>query len=1032
MTPDPSNLPTAAPGAGPAAPLLGDLGILPGVFAALPTACLLLTPALRIAAVSDAYLALARATREQVLGQDMAAAWPGAPGTPEGEAAASLRASLEQVLATGQAQRLPAQPRATPDPATPGAELTRYWEPTNAPVRDARGTIVGVLHSLVEVAQRAPAQSQPGATPQEMRARHAAPTPQVLPHPQARAESQRQRQRLERLFMQAPAAICILDGPELVYELVNPGYQQLFPGRELLGQPLLAALPELTDQPVWHSLRRVYATGQPHEEKEMRIAVARHAGGALEDFYFNYTQQARFDEHGQVDGVFVFTFDVTEQVRARQRVQELNEALEARVQARTQEAQLARQQAERQRSELQRVFEQAPVAIAVFRGPGYVIELANPTVCALWGRTPAQTLRTPLFELLPEIAGQGFEELLDQVRLTGQPHEAREMPSTIQRHGRLDTVYWDFVYLPTYAAEGPIDGVMVVATEVTAQVEGRRHTEQLNQELEAQVQQRTRQLQAQQGLLSQILGQVPASVATLSGPAHRFSFFNGRYQTLVGGRAALGVPVAEALPEVVAQGFIDLLDGVYATGEAFVGRDISIELFHDPATGQGEQHYLDFVYQPLLDGQGHTQGILAFVVDVTDKVRARQQAERLQADVLAAVQRQKAERENVFQLFEQSPAVICLLREPEHRIDYLNPAYQALFPGVALQGRPLAEIQPAAKGLITLLNSIYKSGKTRFQPQVRLAGGGQGQAPATRYFDFTYQAYREQDRIVGVSIFGLDVTAQVLARGRVQELNEELATINEELQISNEELAATNHQLTRTNADLDTFVYTASHDLKVPIANIEGLLEALNRDLRGQPLGESVPQILGMMQDAVVRFQKTIGYLTDISRLQQEGNAGADTVSLATVIADVLLDLAPLVEATGAQVVVDLDGTPTLPLSPKNLRSIVYNLLSNALKYRHPARPPLVRVQSWQGRGTTLLAVHDNGLGLDERQQHRLFGLFQRLHTHVEGSGVGLYMVRKIAENAGGTVQVRSQAGVGTTFTVTLPQLRERTSPNSA
>jgi signal transduction histidine kinase len=66
--------------------------------------------------------------------------------------------------------------------------------------------------------------------------------------------------------------------------------------------------------------------------------------------------------------------------------------------------------------------------------------------------------------------------------------------------------------------------------------------------------------------------------------------------------------------------------------------------------------------------------------------------------------------------------------------------------------------------------------------------------------------------------------------------------------------------------------------------------------------------------------------------------------------------------------------------------------------------------------------VQDNGLGLSEQQQSQLFGLFRRLHTHVEGTGVGLYMVKRIVENAGGTITVRSQSGVGTTFSIRLPQ----------
>lgn len=139
------------------------------------------------------------------------------------------------------------------------------------------------------------------------------------------------------------------------------------------------------------------------------------------------------------------------------------------------------------------------------------------------------------------------------------------------------------------------------------------------------------------------------------------------------------------------------------------------------------------------------------------------------------------------------------------------------------------------------------------------------------------------------------------------------------------------------------------------------------------------------------------------------------------MVEDVRLDLAPVVEATQAQLLLDLAACPTVYFSPKNLRSIVYNLLSNALKYHDPTRPSVVQVRATCLAGQVVLAVQDNGLGLSPTQQSDLFMLFKRLHTHVEGTGVGLYMLKRIIENAGGTITVRSQLGVGSTFTVTLP-----------
>ena len=108
-------------------------------------------------------------------------------------------------------------------------------------------------------------------------------TEQVL----ARQERVAQQQRLEQLFMQAPAAICILAGPELVYELVNPRYQDLFPDRQLLGRPILDALPEIKGHAVHQGFRQVYEQGVTLEAKALLIPLARPEDGVLEERYFN-------------------------------------------------------------------------------------------------------------------------------------------------------------------------------------------------------------------------------------------------------------------------------------------------------------------------------------------------------------------------------------------------------------------------------------------------------------------------------------------------------------------------------------------------------------------------------------------------------------------------------------------------------------------------------------------------------------------------------------------------------------------------
>ncbi len=239
----------------------------------------------------------------------------------------------------------------------------------------------------------------------------------------------------------------------------------------------------------------------------------------------------------------------------------------------------------------------------------------------------------------------------------------------------------------------------------------------------------------------------------------------------------------------------------------------------------------------------------------------------------------------------------------------------------------------------------------------------------------------------------------------------------ERIDYTQRQLRENNEQLTRANIDLDNFIYTASHDLKAPIHNIEGLLGALQPELSdAYEHNDQVPLLLTMMQESVDRFKRTIEHLTEVTKLQKENSQDAALLDLATIIHEVSLDLAPLIAASQGQLTVDVAVCSSISFPEKNLRSIVYNLLSNAFKYRAPERPPRVHIGCRLTPEHVVLEVRDNGLGLDTAHSEKLFAMFQRFHDHVEGSGIGLYMVKKILENAGGRIEVQSQLGVGSTF----------------
>ncbi|MBC6698734.1 sensor histidine kinase [Hymenobacter puniceus] len=289
---------------------------------------------------------------------------------------------------------------------------------------------------------------------------------------------------------------------------------------------------------------------------------------------------------------------------------------------------------------------------------------------------------------------------------------------------------------------------------------------------------------------------------------------------------------------------------------------------------------------------------------------------------------------------------------------------------------------------------------------------GNGQ-PVQVFLNISLHPLRDvQGHIDGVMDFTYDVSEQVRARQQVEQLNQALET---RVQERTQELRESNAHLQRTNADLDTFVYTASHDLKAPITNIEGLLLTLHEVLPAEvQQTQLVAEPLRLLQDTVSRFRVTITQLSDLVRLQQSQAGPTQPVMLEPLLEAVCHDLAAEIKAAEATVHLHIPAELQINFIPANLRSIVYNLLSNSVKYRAPERPAHIWVRAEQQARVVTLTVQDNGLGLNQAQQGRLFQVFQRLHTHVEGSGVGLYMIKRLIENEG--IAVSSEPGVGTTF----------------
>ncbi|HEX8549120.1 MAG TPA: PAS domain-containing sensor histidine kinase [Cytophagaceae bacterium] len=251
-----------------------------------------------------------------------------------------------------------------------------------------------------------------------------------------------------------------------------------------------------------------------------------------------------------------------------------------------------------------------------------------------------------------------------------------------------------------------------------------------------------------------------------------------------------------------------------------------------------------------------------------------------------------------------------------------------------------------------------------------------------------------------------------------------LSKTKEQLKLMNLDLSLKNEQLLKINNDLDNFIYTASHDLKAPVSNIEGLVYTLEDVLLQEGNGnKEVEQILGLINQSIGKFKTTILDLTEITKIQKGEGEDIEVQNICDIIEDVMDSISDMIQKSNANIEIETSACHLITFSKKNLKSIVYNLLSNAIKYRSFDKKPEISITTDLVDDYILLIVKDNGLGMDLKKDNKIFTMFKRLHDHVEGTGIGLYLVKRIIDNAGGRIEVESKVGEGTTFRVYLKNL---------
>ncbi|MBS0644532.1 MAG: hypothetical protein JSS43_32095 [Proteobacteria bacterium] len=239
-----------------------------------------------------------------------------------------------------------------------------------------------------------------------------------------------------------------------------------------------------------------------------------------------------------------------------------------------------------------------------------------------------------------------------------------------------------------------------------------------------------------------------------------------------------------------------------------------------------------------------------------------------------------------------------------------------------------------------------------------------------------------------------------------------------------------NASLSRSNEELEAFAFVASHDLREPLRQIETFSTLLRRDLGddASAAAKSARWFEGI-ETSSKRMRTLINDLTEYARLGRHALPFAPT-DLGQLLAAVRADLGVVIDDAKARLFVD--NLPVVMCDQTQLRQVFQNLISNAVKYRHPDRPPVITInaaiRSVPGGRLAVsqaleISVSDNGIGFEERHRERIFEPFQRLHSmdDYEGSGIGLAICRKIIDRHGGAITAVGKPGEGAVFTFTLP-----------
>ncbi|TDP03341.1 PAS domain-containing protein [Flavobacterium sp. 245] len=515
---------------------------------------------------------------------------------------------------------------------------------------------------------------------------------------------------------------------------------------DILGQKGAEYWPEIWDF-IGPLIDQVLTNGEPTWHEDQLVPICRN--GNLEDVYWTFSYSPVTDDNEKISGVLVVCTETTDKVNIRKRLEESNE---------------------RYRNNIL----QTPNAMCIFRGKDFVVEIANRLMLEIWERKEHEVLNKPIFEALPEVTGQGLEDILLKVYMTGERFTANELPVKLTRNGKIVNTYINVVYEALYEPDGTISGIVAIANDVTLQVMSRQAIEESEKRFK------------------NIVQQVPLGIAILKGPDHIVELANDTYYQIVDKteEETLNKPVFESVPETK-DAVYPLISKVYEEGIPFFTDELPVTINR---YGRKEECYFNIVFHPLREENNEVTGVIVVGYEVTESVRSKYLL---------------AEQEKAFRnLVMQSPIAMTIFKGKDYIIELanttmLNDIWQKTESETI--GKPILEVFPELlnQKYPKLLDEVLNNGKTIRESESVAYINIKGKLEKF-YLDYQYTPLFEPNGDISAVMVNVNnVTDKVETRKKVEDAEERVRLASEiaevvtwDLNVPTQELIYSNNLLT--------------------------------------------------------------------------------------------------------------------------------------------------------------------------------------------------------------------------------------------